>query len=174
MNITFTARKTNLDERFKERSRKKLNKFDRFFDSANAFITVTQEKERYTVEVTIKAGGMIYRSEKTANDMYEAIDSVSDSLFKQIVKNKSRLEKRLRNDAFLEIPEDQFDADSNEYRIVKSKRFSIKPMMVEEAILQMDMLGHEFFIFRNGETNEINVIYKRHDKNYGLIEPEDI
>lgn len=174
MNITYTSRKTELDQKFKDRAEKKISKFDRFFSDSNAKITVSKQKERFTVETTIKSKSMVYRAENTATDLFDALEGSTDSLFRQIVKNKTRLEKRLRSDAFIE-PIDGYhenDQELDEYKIVKSKRFSVKPMMLDEAILQMNMLDHSFFIFRNGETEAINVIYKRKDGDYGLIEPE--
>ena len=175
MNITFTSRKTELDLKFKERAEKKLKKFERFFSDPVSKITVNKEKDRYTVEITIISGSLVYRAENTSTDLFDSLEGASDSLFRQIVKNKKRLEKRLRSDAF-EEPFDGYgdlDQDSDEYKIVKSKRFPVKPMMLDEAILQMNMLGHSFFIFRNGETEAINVVYKRKQGDYGLIEPED-
>lgn len=175
MNITFTSRKTELDQKFKERAERKIKKFDRFFSDANAKIIVSRERDRFTVEITIKSKSMVFRAESTANDVFDALEGASDSLFRQIVKNKTRLEKRLREDAFEQPIEGYSDVDQemDEYRIVKTKRFSIKPMMLDEAILQMNMVGHSFFIFRNGETEAINVIYKRKQGDYGLIEPEE-
>jgi len=175
MNITFTSRKTTLDDKFRERAQKKLDKFDRFFEDANGSVTVTQERNRYTVEVTIKASGMFYRAEKATTEMFDSLESVTDSLFRQIIKNKTRLEKRLRVGAFQEAPGMPADeVVDEEYRVVKSKRFSVKQMMVDEAILQMNMLDHEFFLFRNGENGNINLVYKRKDGNYGLIEPDEL
>ncbi|MDR2655581.1 MAG: ribosome-associated translation inhibitor RaiA [Oscillospiraceae bacterium] len=177
MNLTFSARKTELDARFKERAQKKLNKFDRFFDSASAFATVTRERDRFTVEITISSGGMFYRSENTAFDEYNALEGATNAIFRQISKNKTKLAKKLRKDAFVPQPDDlsseiETVGDEEEYKIVKSKTFSVKPMTIDEAILQMNMLEHEFFIFKNSGTNETSVVYKRKDGDYGLLEPE--
>ena len=102
----------------------------------------------------------------------DALEAVIDSLFRQIVKNKSKLEKRMKAAAFTpDFVEEMYEPD--EYKVVKTKRFPVKPMEVEEAILQMNMLDHTFFVFRNAESGEINVVYKRHDGNYALIEPEE-
>lgn len=173
MNITITSRNTSVKDSFKERADKKLKKFDRFFDDdVKANITVTNEGERETVEITIKSQGLFFRAEKTAPDRLDALDAVVDLLFRQIVKNKSKLEKRLKTAAFSpEYPDEVFEPD--DYNIVRSKKFPVKPMDVEEAILQMNMLGHEFFMFRNAVSNEINVVYRRHNGDYGLIEPEE-
>lgn len=174
MNITIRGRRINLRDSFKERAEKKLKKFERFFDSeADALVTASLERDRFTVEVTIKSLGMIYRSEKTAADLMSSLDSVTDTLFHQIVKNKTRLEAKLRDDAFTKADDSylyDYDASEAEYRIVRNKRFVVNPMSVDEAILQMNMLGHEFFMFRNESTDEIGVVYRRKDGNYGLLE----
>ncbi len=175
MNITIRGRRINLRDSFKERAEKKLKKFERFFDSeADALVTASLERDRFTVEVTIKSLGMIYRSEKTTADLMSSLDSVTDTLFHQIVKNKTRLEAKLRDDAFTKADDSylyDYDASEAEYRIVRNKRFVVNPMSVDEAILQMNMLGHEFFMFRNESTDEIGVVYRRKDGNYGLLEP---
>ncbi len=175
MNITIRSRKLNLRDSFKERAEKKLQKFDRFFEnSADAMVTASLERDRFTVEVTIKSQGMIYRSEKTTSDLMDSLEAVTDSLFQQIVKNKSKLEAKMRDDAF-NAPDESYlydyEESATEYRVVRNKRFVVNHMTLEEAILQMNMLGHEFFMFRNGSSNEINVVYRRKDGNYGLLEP---
>ena len=173
MNIKLTARNTSVRDSFKQSLDKKLSKLDRFFDdSATAAVTIIHESGRETVEVTIKSGGMFYRAEKTTNDRLDSLDTVVDALFRQIVKNKSRLEKRLRQTAFEPGYDDDFIGAPNTYEVVKSKRFQVKPMDVEEAILQMNLIGHEFYMFRNMDCGEICVVYKRKDGNYGLLEPE--
>lgn len=172
MNITITARNTGVKDSFKARVEKKLSKFDRFFDGGRAVLTVTREGERDTVEVTIRAEGLLFRAEKMAPDREDALEAVVDSLFRQIVKNKNKLEQRLKNSAFSDQYEDE-TVEPEDYRVVRTKKFPVKPMDVEEAILQMNMLGHEFFMFRNAEDGEINVVYKRHNGDYGLIEPEE-
>ena len=173
MNIKLTARNTTVRDSFKQSLEKKLSKLDRFFDdSANAIVTVIHENGRETVEVTIKAGGMFFRAEKTSADRLDSLDTVVDALFRQIVKNKTKLEKRLRNTAFDPGYDDDFIGAPNTYEVVKSKRFHVKPMDVEEAILQMNLIGHSFYMFRNMEGGEISVVYKRDDGNYGLLESE--
>ena len=171
MNITITSRKTTVKDSFRERVNKKLSKLDRFFDdTAEAVVTVTNEGERETVEITVRAGGMFFRAEKTTGDRLDSLEAVVDSLVKQIVKNKNKLEQRLKSSAFSgadAMPE----ALEEEYSVVRTKRFPVKPMSVEEAILQMNMLGHSFFMFRDDETGEICVVYRRKGDSYGLIEP---
>lgn len=172
MKVTITGRKINLRESFKEYTQKKLQKVDRFFgDDADAQVTVSLEKDRKTVEVTVKNKGMLYRAEETALDPEDALDAVVDSLVRKIRKNKTRVEKRLRESAFEELPaEESFEEE--EYKIVRVKRFPVKPLDVEEAILQMNLSDHQFYMFRNVDTGDISVVYRRHDGNYGLIEPE--
>lgn len=176
MKITITARKLNLKDSFKERVEKKLSKFNKFFgDDADANVTVTLEKNRQTVEVTIKYLGYIYRAEETAEDMEDALDVVVERLARQIRKNKTRLERRVKtaidiSDFAPIVPEED---DEIKYNVVRSKHFNVKPMDVEEAILQMNLLGHEFYMFRNMETNEINVVYQRKNGDYGLLEADD-
>ena len=171
MNITITARKTSVRDSFKDRIDKKLAKLDRFFDeSANAIVTVTNEGDRETVEVTIQAQGMFYRAEKTTSDRFDSLEAVVDSLFRQIVKNKDKLGKRLRETAFdaanMEAGEEQEEA-YGDFDVKRVKR----PMDIDEAILQMNLVEHEFFVFLNAESNEINVVYKRRNGAYGLLEP---
>ena len=163
MKIAITSRKVNLRDNFKERVEKKLSKFNRIFDEdAQANVTVTLEKNRQTVEITIRQNGMVYRAEQTAEEMNDALDAVIDVLGRQIRKNKCRLEKKMRAavlDDFLaqeELEED--DMEEKEYEVVRSKRFPVKPLDVEEAILQMNMVGHQFYMYRNAETGEINVV----------------
>ena len=172
MIITITGRKVNLRDSFKERVEKKLSKFDRLFEKeAHASVTVTLEKNRQTVEVTIRNGGMVYRAEETAFEMEEALDKVMDSLARQIRKNKTRLEKRLYAQSLEDLYPEPVEEEAD-FQVVRTKRLPIKPLDVDEAILQMNMLGHEFFMFRNADTNEINVVYHRKNGDYGLLEPE--
>lgn len=174
MKINITGRKVTLKDAFKERTEKKLIKFSRFFDEdAEANVTVTVERDRQTVEVTIKSRGMIYRAEETTKDMQFSLDAAVDSLMRQINKNKARLEKRLRVGAFDAepvLPEAEEEQEDS-FDVVRVKKFTVKPMDVEEAILQMNLLGHEFFTFLNNETDTVNVVYKRHNGSYGLLEP---
>lgn len=169
MKTTITGRKITLKDAFKERVEKKLSKFNKFFEEdAQAYVTVTLEAERQTVEITIKNKGMIYRAEETTKDMQFSLDNAVDSIMRQITKNKVRLEKRLRAGAFEDI---EPVTAAPEFDVVKVKSFAVKPMSVEEAILQMNLIGHEFFAFLNDQTDTVNVVYKRHVGGYGLLEP---
>ncbi len=177
MKVTISGRKVNLRDNFKELAQKKLSRFDRIFDEdAEANVVVTLERNRQTVEITIWSQGMIFRAESTDFEMNDALDQVISSLGRQIRKNKNRLEKQIHSVALDEYVEDYLHSTeedvSEEYKIVRTKHFFVKPLSVEEAILQMNMLGHQFFMFRDEQTNEINVVYKRKDGNYGLLEPD--
>lgn len=175
MKINITGRKMELTEGLKTATEKKMGKLSKFFDEdAEAQVTFSIQKNRHTAEVTINAAGMIYRAEETNSDMYAAIDKVADVIERQIRKNKTRLGKRLRENAFAKItPLDDEQADEeNKFDIVRVKRHAVKPMSPEEAILQMNLLGHQFYLFINDATEEYNVVYKRKDGGYGLIETE--
>lgn len=177
MIINITARKVNLKDNFKERVEKKLAKFERMFgDDANANVTVTLEKNRQTVEVTINNNGMIYRAENTAAEMNDALDQVVYLLGRKIRKNKSKLEKRLRSgtiDEYLATePELNEVVEELDFAVVRKKFIPVKPLTIDEAILQMNMIGHKFFMFTNVDTGDINVVYARDNGAYGLLEPE--
>ena len=176
MKVTIIGRKVNLKDSFKNLTEKKLARFDRIFeDDAEAKVEVTVEKNRQTVEITIRSRGMIYRAESTLDDMSKALDDVLDSLGNQIRKNKKRLTKKLRTTgltSFGELSEEE-KAEQEDYQIVRTKRFIVKPMSVDEAILQMELLEHQFFLFRNAATGTINVVYRRKDGGFGLLDPEE-
>ena len=180
MKITTTGRKVNLRDNFKNLAQKKLSRFDRIFDEdAEANVVVTVEKNRQTVEVTIRQPGMICRAEATEPEMNDALDRVVSALGRQIRKNKTRLEKRVHSGAIdqyvVDYPEQEEAGlpEDGAYEVVRRKHIYVKPMAVEEAILQMNMLGHQFFMFRSEETGEISVVYRRKDGAYGLLEPSE-
>lgn len=172
MKTNVTGRKLSLRPSFVEKTEKKLSKLDKFFeDDARADVTVKQEGNGFKVETTIHNQGMVYRAEEAAPDMVEALDMLIDKLVRQIRKNKTRLEKRLREEAFAVPPPPEEEEMEEEYAVVRSKSFPVKPLDVEEAILQMNLLGHQFYMFRNMDSGEINVVYRRKDGHYGLLEP---
>ncbi len=175
MKITYTARKVNLRDNFKERAEKKLLKFGKLFsEDAAVNVVVTLEKNRQTVEITIRDNGMVYRAESTMEEMNDALDRVVDILMRQIRKNKTRLEKRIKTGSIEDFVMQNSEADEledDEYKVVRKKQVIIKPISVDEAILEMNMVNHNFFMFINAETDEVNVVYKRADGNYGLLEP---
>lgn len=174
MVINVTARNTTIRDSFKTSLEKKLSKLNRFFDESTAAnVIVIHESGRETVEVMIKADNMLYRSEKTTGDRLDSLDMVVDALFRQIVKNKNKLEKRLKKAAFEPGFDYEFVGSEDSYKVVKSKKFTVKPMDVEEAILQMNLIGHNFYMFRNSDSGDICVVYRRKDGDYGLLEPEE-
>ncbi len=180
MKITYTARKVNLRDNFKDRVEKKLCKFEKLFSQdAEVNVVVTLEKNRQTVEITIRDNGMVYRAESTMPEMNDALDKVVDVLMRKIRRNKTRLAKKIRQgsiddfvaDTVSSVPDD--DEKDEEYNVVRKKQIIVKPVTVDEAILEMNMVDHNFFMFINSETDEVNVVYKRADGNYGLLEPAD-
>ena len=177
MKTVITGRKVNLKDNFKELAEKKLSKFDKLFDGeAVANVTVTVEKNRQTVEVTIHHEGMFYRAEATTLEMNEALDKVMEALSRQFRKHKTKLAKRLRKDSLedylpVQNVDDSADFEEEKYEIVRIKNFSVRPLDVEEAILQMNMVGHQFYMFRNQTNGEVNVVYRRNNGDYGLLTP---
>ncbi len=174
MKVIITGRKIELTEKIKELTEKKLLKLSKFFDDETTVnVTYSAARDKAAVEVTIFHGGMIYRGEEISEDKFVALDKTIDVIERQIRKNKTRLEKKLRENAF-----DAFNFESGdevleeEFKIVKTKKYLVKPMSPEEAILQMNLIGHTFYLFKNAETEENNIVYKRKDGNYGLIETE--
>lgn len=179
MKITYVARKVNLRDNFKERVEQKLKKFSKIFsDNAEATVVVTLEKNRQTVEITIKDNSMVFRAESTMAEMNDALDRVIDLISGQLRKHKTRLSKRIKtgsiDDLFVAPSEEEADMEDEEtLDIVRRKQIPLKPVSVEEAILQMEMVGHQFYMFLNADTNLINVVYIRKDGSYGLLEPSD-
>ena len=175
MTVSITGRKFNLKDSFKDYAEKKVEKLNKFFgENTDIKVTVTVEKDRHTVEVTVKNRGMIYRSECTASQMEDALDKTVDDLIRKIRKNKTKVEKKLRSESINDfIIDAKGEEEDVEIKVVKTKHFPIKPMDAEEAILEMNLIGHQFFVFRDIESEEICVVYKRKDGNYGLIIPEN-
>ncbi len=174
MKMNFTARQMRVFDSVKETAEKKLAKFDKFFeDNAEMDITFSMPNGLEMVEITIRSQGMVFRAEEAADTFATAIDSATEALERQIRKNKTRLQKKLKAGAFDIIDEDLDESYEEEYvQNVRTKTFPFKPMNVEEAILQMNMLGHDFFVFKDAETLETCVVYKRKRGGYGLIIPE--
>ena len=180
MKFVFTDKKVNLPDSVHQYAEKKVGKLDRFFrEDATAAITFSVEKDRNNkVEVTIRSSGTIFRVSESTSDMYASIDAAVTTLERQIRKNKTRLEKRLRQGAFERAVDTSTafapeEPEENDFHIVRSKRFPIKPMSRDEAILQMNLLEHSFFAFRDEEADgAFAVVYRRHDGGYGLIEDE--
>jgi len=176
MKCTFTCKKVPLSDAIKEYTEMKISKLDRYFrDEPTAFVTFSVEKTHLcSVEIMIRGGNTLLRAqtEEPDGDMRGAVDSACGYIERQILKNKTRLEKRLRSDAFpAPAANDGFEiAEEKEFPIVRTKRFSVKPMSPEEAILQMNLLDHSFFVFRNMEGDSLSIVYRRKNGGYGLIE----
>lgn len=175
MIITISGKNIEVSDYLEELINKKVNKLDKYFpEDTQAHVTLSVERNRHIVEVTIPYAGGIIRGEETSGDMYASVDNVLSKLEKQIMRHRTKLEKNLRAEAFAaqEASYAVDDEEEEEHKVVRVKRFAIKPMDVEEAVLQMELLGHSFYVFENAEDGEVNVLYQRKDGNYGLIEPE--
>lgn len=171
MKTIYNLRKVELTEHNKSIIDKKLTRLDKFFsDGAATTVTVSKTKENMNVEVTVSEKGMYFRAERSGKSVTACIDEIIDLLIRQIRKNKTRLEKRLYQGTPMPFDNEYIDEDA--YDIIKHKKVFLKPIDTEEAILEMNMLGHTFFMFLNEETNKVCVVYKRNDGDYGLLESE--
>lgn len=159
---------------------KKLGRLDKFFDATpthEVHVTLSVIHGIHTVEVTMIVQGVIIRAEEKSGDMYASIDLVADKIEKQIEKHKSKLVRKTKKQSARKLFQESgssalaYNYDEEEPQVVRVKRFAMKPMALEEAILQMELLGHSFFVFNNSETEKVNVIYRRNDGQFGLIEP---
>ena len=174
MKFTFTCKKVSLNDSIRAYAEKKASKLDRYFrEEAEAFVTFAVEKDhRCVVELTIRGGNTLFRAQEESadGDMRGAIDEACATINRQIRKNKTRLAKRLRQEALVSDIPAEFDvSEEKEFHIVRTKRVAVKPMSVEEAIMQMNLLGHDFFVFRNME-DVLCIVYHRKKGGYGLIE----
>ncbi|MCL2366887.1 MAG: ribosome-associated translation inhibitor RaiA [Oscillospiraceae bacterium] len=177
MKFTFTEKKVEIQDELRDYAEKKIGKLDRFFKTeSEAFVTFATERGRYIAEVTIKNNGMFHRVTETTSDMQASIDSAVAAIERQIRKHKTRLEKRLREgvlerELMPSVRHEANDDDEQDFKIVRSKKFPIKPMTPEEAVLQMNLIDHEFFVFKNQNSDDVfSVVYKRKKGDYGLIE----
>lgn len=174
MRITVRGKNIEITPALRDYVEKKVGKLPKLLDDiTEATVTLGVERDRHMVEVTIPVGGRLLRGEVTSGDMYASIDMVMDKLGKQIEKYKTRLARKVKNGSVLDLATGAGGRadEEEEPRLVRTKRFPVKPMPVDEALLQMNLLGHDFFVFRNADTEEVNVVYRRRDGNFGLIEP---
>ena len=174
MKFSYYGRKIEITDPLREYAEKKLSKLDKLFSGdAETSVVCSKERGRFTTEVTVRSANMFFRAQDTANDIYATIDKVQEMIERQIRKNKTKLGKRIRQTAFEK--DDQLpEAEPEEtYEVIREKRFEVAAMSVDEAILQMNMLGHVFFTFKNVDRdNQFCVVYARKDGGYGLIECE--
>ncbi len=175
MKITIVERKIKISEELRDYAIKKVTKLDRYFQKdTSATITFSELKGRQTAEVTVRHNGMVFRAEETTTDMFASVDGMISSIERQIRRNKTRLEKKLRQGAFDKMAANEAslaEFAEDKYEVVRRKKFDVASMTVEEAILQMNLLEHQFFFFRNAEEDDVPaVIYKRAAGGYGLIE----
>ena len=175
MNYMISGKNIDVTEGLKQAVYDKLGRLEKFFnEDTNAQVTFSVEKERQKIEVTIPMKGHIIRAEQVSDDMYVSIDMVVEIIERQVTRYKKRIVDQEQDAAFFQnqFLEEEDDSDVDDISIIRSKRFAVKPMYPEDACVQMELLGHNFYVFRNAETDEVNVVYKRKGNTYGLIEPE--
>ncbi|WP_339179810.1 ribosome-associated translation inhibitor RaiA [Paenibacillus sp. FSL R5-0701] len=189
MNLSIRGQQIEVTDALKDYVDKKLSRLEKYFDAplnSDGAVTLSTTRGLHTVEVTIPLKGIVLRAEDESDDMYASIDSVVDKLERQIRKHKTKINRKFRQEGslktlFVEDPtgtvataeldtDTDTDTDDDDFEVVRTKRFMLKPMDVEEAILQMNMVGHNFFVFSNIDSEEVSVVYKRNDGKYGLIE----
>lgn len=174
MQYVIIGKNIEVTEGLKSAVYDKIGKLERYFTpETEVHVTLSVEKERQKIEITIPMKGNIIRAEEVSSDMYVSIDLVEEIIERQLRKHKMKLIEKKQaaanfNQAFVE----EEGYDDEEIKIIRSKRFAMKPMDPEEACIQMDLLGHSFYVFRNSQTDEVNVVYKRKGNTFGLIEPE--
>ena len=174
MKFIISGKNLDVTDGLKAAIEEKIGKLERYFTpETEVHVTLSVEKERQKIEITIPMKGNIVRAEQVSDDMYVSIDLVEEVIERQLRKYKNKLVDRQQSAASLSkaFIEEEIEED-DEIKIIRSKKFGMKPMDPEEACIQMDLLGHNFYVFRNAATDEVNVVYKRKDNTYGLIEPE--
>ena len=181
MRVSVIAKNTTVTPALKDMIEKKLSKVKRYFNpDVEAKATLSVQKSKQKIEITIPFNGVLLRAEEATDDMYKSIDLVVNKLERQIRKQKTKLSRKNHESLrFSQLDEVAFEDEDDKIeeengKVVKVKKFGIKPMSVEEAILQMELIGHNFFVFQDFEENKISVLYKRKDGDYGLLEPDYI
>ena len=176
MKFIISGRNIDITDGLRSAVEDKLGKLEKFFtDDTEIHVTLSVEKERQKIEVTIPVKGNIIRSEQVSNDMYVSIDLVEEIIERQLRKYRKKIIDKKQNAGTFQkafIEKDFEDENTNEIKIIRTKKFGFKPMYPEDACVQMELLGHNFFVFLNAETEEVNVVYKRKGNTYGLIEPD--
>ncbi|MBD5143081.1 MAG: ribosome-associated translation inhibitor RaiA [Oscillospiraceae bacterium] len=173
MKVTVNTKKMQISQAFTEYAQNRLDaKLNKFFDDeADAKLMLMELKGKIKLELTVRYNQMIYRAEQLAVDKNDALDAAIDKIIRQIRKNKTRLEKRLKDNAFKQEFVDT--VEETDITVIRYKQFELRPMTVEEAILQMNMLGHSFFMFKDAETGNTNVVYQRADDGYAVLQPKE-
>ena len=175
MKFVIVGKNIEVTDGLRSAVEEKIGKLEKYFNpDTEAHVTLSVEKDRQKIEVTIPVKGSIIRSEQVSSDMYVSIDLVEEIIERQLKKYKSKIvDKHQASDSSFkrEFIENDFE-DEEEIRIIRSKHFDMKPMFPEDACIQMELLGHDFYVFMNAETDQVNVVYKRKGNTYGLIEPE--
>ncbi|PWA12618.1 ribosome-associated translation inhibitor RaiA [Pueribacillus theae] len=183
MNFTIRGENITVTEALRGYIEKKVSKLERYFDApihSEVHVNLKVYNDRHSIEITIPMKDLLLRGEESSQDMYAAIDLVVEKLERQIRKYKTKINRKFRQDGSVKqfftnaagIQQEKPKEEDTDFSVVRTKRFNLKPMDVDEAILQMDMLGHNFFVFSDAETSHTNVVYRRKDGKYGLIEPE--
>ena len=174
MSITVRGKQLEVTPAIKDYVNKHIGRITRYFDNhGDITVSLSAHKGQQAVEVTVNMHGFVLRGEEISSDLYVSIDRVVEKLERQVRKHKTKLEKRYRGAGFksdISVPDEE--QHLQEFSVVKSKRFSFKPMSVDEAIMQMDLLHHDFFVFTNADNEDVNIVYRRKDGKYGIIEPE--
>jgi putative sigma-54 modulation protein len=174
MAITVRGKNIEITPALKDYVEKRIGKITKYFDTLGEItVILTVSKGRHIVEVTVPINGMLLRGEEATTDMYTSIDLVIEKLERQIEKYKTKIARKLKQGSFkFDIPAPAVEPETDEFKVVRTKRFAMKPLNVEEAIMQMNFVNHDFFVFMNSDTEQVNVVYRRKDGHYGLIEPE--
>ena len=174
MLVTVNGKNVEVTDALQEYADKKVSKIAKFFEKSprGAQVTLSTERGKHIVDITIQVDGLLLRGEERTNDMYASIDGAIDKIESQVHKYKTKINRKFREDNRVVVNPVSAQEEAGEILIKRTKRVAIKPMSVEEAIMQMDLLTHDFFVFTNGETDQVNVVYRRKDGHYGLIEPE--
>lgn len=171
MNISFTERKMTVSDTLKDYVERKCGKLEKYFgNEPDVQVTFSNERGMQVVEITLNTKGLTIRAQERTNDMYASVDGAVASLDRQVQKNKTKLAKRIHHESFAKAMPVMTDYSDEEFEVIREKELDIKPMSIEDAILQMNLLGHSFFFFVNTERNGRHcVVYKRHDGGYGLL-----
>lgn len=174
MKVTVVSKNIEITEGLRDSIERKISKLEKYFEKeVEAKVTVAVQKNAHIVEVTIPFSGIMLRAEESTDDMYKSVDLVEEKLVRQIRKQKTKLSRKYNKSLrFAEIATDVEDVEETKGKIVRTKSFAVKPMNSEEAVLQMELLGHNFFVYQDTDTNNVSVVYKRKDGNYGLLDPE--